>query len=57
MVEIKPIASSSAGNCHWISDGKTPIFLDAGVSLPKIRKVIGHNVSSAVGCLITHGHL
>lgn len=56
MIIIIQIASSSKGNCYRISDGTTPLLLEAGVRLAKVREVIGFTVTELGGCLITHEH-
>lgn len=53
---IKPIASSSAGNCHYISDGKTSLLLDCGIPIDKIRIALDFKLSEVAGCLLTHEH-
>lgn len=54
-MEIKVIASSSSGNCYFVSDGITNLLIEAGVNLNRIRKYV--NLSSLSGCLISHEHL
>jgi len=54
MIEIKPIASSSAGNSYLISDGKTSLLLEAGVRVSRLRKSV--QLSGISGCLVSHGH-
>lgn len=56
MIEIKVIASSSAGNCYRVSDGKTSLLLDAGIPLKKIQQALYFTVSHISACLITHEH-
>jgi Metal-dependent hydrolases of the beta-lactamase superfamily I len=56
MIEIKSFGSSSAGNCYWISDGKTELLLEAGLRFADIRKALEFRVSRLGGCLITHNH-
>jgi phosphoribosyl 1,2-cyclic phosphodiesterase len=53
---IKPIASGSGGNAYWISDGETPVLLDAGIPLSRIQSGCGYNAARLSGCLITHEH-
>jgi len=55
-MKIKILASSSTGNCYWISDGKTSLLLDAGISIREVQKGCNFNLSSLGGCLITHEH-
>ena len=57
MIEIKAIASSSKGNAYWVTDGKTPLLLEAGIPLKEIKKAIGFTLSEIQGCLITHEHM
>lgn len=56
-MKIKAIASSSKGNSYIVELFGEILLLEAGVSLSKLRKASGFIVSSAVGCLISHGHL
>ena len=55
-MEIKPIASGSTGNAYWISDGETPVLLDAGIPLKAIQIGCGFRVRELKGCFITHCH-
>jgi len=54
-VMITPIASGSAGNCYYVTDGKTAVLLDAGVSVKAIRRG-GVKPSAVDACLVTHSH-
>lgn len=56
MIEIKTIASGSAGNCYLITDGKTPLLLEAGISIKEIRKGTEFTLGTVAGCLISHEH-
>lgn len=56
MIAIHTIASSSAGNCHLVSDGQTPLLLDAGVRLSRIKKGLGFGLANVHACLVTHEH-
>lgn len=53
---IRPIASGSAGNCYYISDGRNSLLLDAGIPLRQIMAGCGYGVSRVDGCLVTHAH-
>jgi phosphoribosyl 1,2-cyclic phosphodiesterase len=55
-MKIKILASGSAGNCYWVSDGKTDLLLEAGIPLREIQKGCGFNLSGIAGCLVTHEH-
>ena len=39
MIKIKSIASSSKGNLYYITDGETPLLLEAGIPIKKIKKI------------------
>lgn len=56
MIEITSLGSSSAGNSYRITDGKTPLLLDAGLRYKEIQRGLAFQVSSLAGCLITHEH-
>lgn len=56
MIEIKPLASSSAGNCYYITDGQTALLLEAGIPFKGIQRGTNFKTSSLAGCLITHEH-
>lgn len=55
-MEIKVIASGSAGNCYQISDGVTSLLLDAGVRFADVQKALDFNTRSVRGCLVSHIH-
>lgn len=56
MIQVTPLASSSKGNCYYITDGSSPLLLDAGISIKAIRQGIGFGLTSLSGCLVTHEH-
>lgn len=56
MIEIKALASSSKGNCYYITDGSTPLLLEAGIRFKDIRQALHFKTSNLAGCLITHEH-
>jgi len=56
MIDITTIASGSKGNCYLIDDGKTPLLLEAGISIKEIRKGTGFRLGEVQGCLISHEH-
>lgn len=57
MIEIRPYASSSAGNTYLITDGCSPLLLDCGLPVGKLRHFAGYKLSELAGCLVTHEHL
>ena len=59
MLEICTLASGSSGNCTYISDGKTRLLIDAGISTRAIvngLKKIGASPEEIDAILITHEH-
>jgi len=55
-ITIKALASGSSGNCYWISDSTTPILIEAGISIDRIRKGVDFKLSEIQGCLCSHAH-
>lgn len=56
---IKPIASGSSGNCYYVSDGRSEILIEAGISVPKIEQGLwgaGTRLSRIDACLVSHTH-
>ena len=53
------LASSSSGNCTYVSGGGTEILIDAGISMRRIKQalcLIGTNISAVSAIVITHEH-
>lgn len=55
MIEIKVLASSSKGNCYYITDGETPLLLECGISWKLIQQGLGFDID-VQGCLVSHEH-
>lgn len=55
-MDIMPIASGSSGNAYRISDGRTPLLLDAGIPIRAIQVATKFRLRELGGCLITHCH-
>lgn len=55
-MEIIPIASSSNGNCYYISDGSSHLLIECGIRIDKIAKATPVNLTELNGCLISHEH-
>lgn len=56
MIEIRPLASSSKGNCYYITDGNSPLLLDIGISMKQIRQGLGVSLTDVQGAFVTHEH-
>lgn len=57
MIEIKALASSSAGNCYSVTDGKTLLLIECGIPFTQIRRALNFTVAGLAGCLVSHSHL
>lgn len=56
MIKISTLASGSKGNCYHITDGHTPLLLEAGISFKDIQRQLNFRTSDIKACLITHEH-
>ncbi len=56
MIQINSFASSSKANCHLVSDGVTPILLDAGLSIKELRQRLNFGISDIKAVLVSHSH-
>ena len=51
------IGTGSTGNCYYLkADNGEILLLDAGIPIMDIKKGINFDVSSLVGCLVSHIH-
>lgn len=55
-MEIRVIASSSAGNCYLLDDGSSPLLLEAGIRFQDLRRAVGFGLSRLAACLVSHEH-
>lgn len=55
-MDIKSLASSSAGNAYIISDGKTTILIDCGLPYKELNKRAGFILPTIDACFISHEH-
>jgi phosphoribosyl 1,2-cyclic phosphodiesterase len=56
MINIRSLASSSAGNSYLVDDGHTRLLLEAGIRYKDIQRGVGFRMSEVAGCLLTHEH-
>ena len=59
MLELCTLASGSSGNSLLVSDGRTHVLVDAGISCRRIctgLKELGVEPTELAGVLITHEH-
>ncbi len=58
-MQFTSLASSSSGNCSFITEGASRLLIDAGISLRRISvslRALGSDVRELCGVLITHEH-
>jgi phosphoribosyl 1,2-cyclic phosphodiesterase len=55
-MDIRVLASGSAGNCYCVSDGSTSLLLECGLSIKQIRQGLGFGLTEVAACLVTHEH-
>jgi phosphoribosyl 1,2-cyclic phosphodiesterase len=56
-MDIKVFGSGSKGNCYWVTDGSTPLLIEAGLPFKQIQQKLNFHVSDLGGVLITHEHM
>lgn len=54
--ELHCIASGSAGNGYILTAGSERLIIECGVTDNEILKALDYDVSSVVGCVVTHAH-
>lgn len=54
-MDVNFLASSSAGNCGIVTDGKTTLMLDAGLRFKEIQQALNFDLAID-GVLLTHSH-
>lgn len=57
MIDIKPIASGSSGNCYLLDDGHSQLILEAGIPFNYVEQAMDFDLSRLAGILITHEHV
>lgn len=53
---MQVLASGSGGNAYWVSDGETPLLLEAGLTIAELRRRTRFRLSRVAGVLISHEH-
>lgn len=56
-MDIKILASSSAGNCYTVSDGETLLMIECGIPIREIKQKLNFGLGGVKGCLVSHAHL
>lgn len=60
MLKFMSLSSGSCGNCYFLSDGRSGLLIDAGVSQRRLKKTLvehGLDTDSFQAVLVTHDHL
>jgi phosphoribosyl 1,2-cyclic phosphodiesterase len=55
-MNLKVIASTSAGNAYILEGEEEALLIECGVSLRRIKNAFGKNLSKIKGCIVSHGH-
>lgn len=53
---IRSLASSSKGNAYLVSDGRSSLLLECGISIGKLMKLSEFSLANVAGCLLSHEH-
>lgn len=56
MLEFITLASGSGGNAYIVTDGQTPLLLEAGIKIKELRKKGGFQAHEMQACLVSHEH-
>lgn len=56
MIDVKCLASGSAGNSYAVDDGESVLLLEAGIQKNKILSGYANRLARVAGCLVTHEH-
>ena len=55
-MNIKILFTGSTGNLYIISNGKSKLLIECGVTISKIKKALNYKLSNINGCLVSHVH-
>lgn len=55
-MKFKSLVSSSKGNLYTVTDGKTSLLLECGLTYKKMQKAVDFKLSKFAACLLTHCH-
>ena len=56
MFVLKVLNSGSSGNGYLLTNGKETLILECGVKFAECKKALNFDISSIVGCTISHEH-
>lgn len=55
-MELIVLGSSSRGNCYLLKNKEECLILECGISFVEVKKALDFNLSTTIGCLVTHEH-
>ena len=56
-MKLKCISTGSSGNCYLLqADNGETLILDCGISVKEIKKGLDWDITSVVGCVVSHAH-
>jgi phosphoribosyl 1,2-cyclic phosphodiesterase len=55
-MQLLVLGSSSSGNCYLLTNGNETLVIEAGVSFMEVKKALSFNISTIVGCIVSHEH-
>ena len=55
-MKFTPLATGSTGNLYTLDDGKTKIIIEPGIAYKKMQKLLGFDLRSFAGVLVSHSH-
>lgn len=56
MIEITTLATGSTGNCYHISDSRTSLLIECGISFKDIQRGLNFKTSEIEAVLVSHDH-
>ena len=55
-MKLKVLGSSSKGNCYILQSPTGSLLIEAGITWREMQKGLNYDLSSVVGCLVSHEH-
>jgi phosphoribosyl 1,2-cyclic phosphodiesterase len=55
-MRLKVLGSSSKGNCYLLQGKGETLIIECGIRFEEVKEVLEFDLSSIVGCLVTHEH-
>lgn len=55
-MQLKVLGSSSTRNGYVLTNGSETLLIECGVKLPEVKKSLDYDMSSIVGCIVSHSH-